>query len=52
MTKWRRGHEFETITKRTMREDVRDQFTKDNKIVSRIAWTVTCGCGNPRERYV
>ena len=52
MTKRRRGHEFETFAKRTMREDVRDQFTKDNKIVAGIIWTMACGCGNSCVGYV
>ena len=52
MTKRRRGHEFKTILKRTMREDVRDQFTKDNKIVAKIVWTVACGRRNPGKGYV
>ena len=52
MTKRRRGHEFETTTNRAMREDVRDQFTKDNKIVAGIVWSVACGFGNPCKGYV
>jgi len=32
-----------------MREDVRDQFTKDNKIVAGIVWSMSCGFGNPCE---
>jgi hypothetical protein len=52
MTKRRRGHDFETTTKRIKREDVRDQFTKDNKIVARIAWGVARGCGNTCEGYI
>lgn len=52
MAKRRRGHELETIAKRATREDVRDEPTKDNKIVFRIAWIMPCGCGNPRVRYV
>ena len=52
MTRRRRGHEFEMFTKRAMRKDVRDEFTKDDKIVARIAWAVTCGSRNPCEGYV
>lgn len=52
MTKRRRGHEFEMFTKRTVREDVRGQFTKDKKIVAGIVWIMACGFGNSCKRYI
>lgn len=52
MTKRRSGHEFEVFAKRTIREDVRDQFTKDNKIIAGIIWSMARGSGNPSVRYV
>jgi hypothetical protein len=52
MTKRRRGHEFEMFAKRTVREDVRDQFTKNKKIVPGIVGAMACGFGNSCKRYV